>query len=148
MVVFEGKLSGQALKNRNKKLRNETIIILSIISCIFVAIWYFIFGFSFSILIPIAVFAVVFAISLWGCNKSNTEFFRITVNNEEETVVYTDKKNEYFHMIKDVETVYDYGDYYHIFEAGDMFLCQKSLLVQGTIEEFEKIFDGKIIRKS
>ena len=27
------------------------------------------------------------------------------------------------------------------------FVCQKDLLVQGTIEEFEAVFEGKIVRK-
>ena len=50
-----------------------------------------------------------------------------------------------------VKKVYDYGEFYFIsFYFGKIscyFICQKSLLTQGTIEDFEKLFDGKIVRK-
>ena len=51
-----------------------------------------------------------------------------------------------------VKKVYDYGEFYFIsFYFGKIscyFICQKSLLTQGTIEDFEKLFDGKIVRKN
>ena len=51
----------------------------------------------------------------------------------------------------DVKKVYDYGEYYFItfyFPAkSQQFICQKDLLVSGTIEEFEDLFAGKIVRK-
>lgn len=51
-----------------------------------------------------------------------------------------------------VKKVYDYGEFYFIsFYFGKIsgnFICQKSLLTQGTIEDFEKLFDGKIERKN
>ena len=41
--------------------------------------------------------------------------------------------------------------YYKIFfifpYKSQRFVCQKDLLVQGTIEEFEAVFEGKIVRK-
>lgn len=51
-----------------------------------------------------------------------------------------------------VRKVFDYGEFYFIsFYFGKIscyFICQKSLLTQGTIEDFEKLFDGKIVRKN
>ena len=50
-----------------------------------------------------------------------------------------------------VKKVYDYGKFYFISFYGKIscyFICQKSLLTQGTIEDFEKLFDGKIERKN
>ena len=51
-----------------------------------------------------------------------------------------------------VKQVYDYVKFYFIsFYFGKIscyFICQKSLLTQGTIEDFEKLFDGKIERKN
>ena len=50
-----------------------------------------------------------------------------------------------------VKTAYDYGEFYFLsFPMGKKscnFVCQKDLLTQGTLEEFEKLFDGKIVRK-
>ena len=53
--------------------------------------------------------------------------------------------------ISDVKIVVDYGEWYDItfyFPHKDIgFICQKDLIVEGTIEEFEKLFEGKIVRK-
>lgn len=51
--------------------------------------------------------------------------------------------------ITDVKTVYDYGEFYMlIFPFGNVsssFICQKDLLTQGTLEDFEDLFKGKIV---
>ena len=59
-----------------------------------------------------------------------------------------------FHWVKttdNVEQVLDYGAWYEIkfvpSEKNFRFVCQKDLLVKGTIEDFEKMFEGKLIRK-
>ena len=50
-----------------------------------------------------------------------------------------------------VNAVYDWGEWYSFdfyFPNKNIYLiCQKDLLVEGTIEEFEKMFEGKIVRK-
>ena len=47
--------------------------------------------------------------------------------------------------------VVDMGDWYKIYfyfpHKSNIFLCQKDLIVQGTIEEFENIMYGKIVPK-
>ena len=54
-------------------------------------------------------------------------------------------------MIDDVKKIIDYGEFYDFvftFSARDIyFVCQKDLLVCGTIEEFESLFEGKIERR-
>ncbi len=53
--------------------------------------------------------------------------------------------------IQDIKEVLDMGKFYAIvFHFPNMdrrFICQKDLLVEGTIEEFEKLFEDKIVRK-
>lgn len=53
--------------------------------------------------------------------------------------------------ISKAKKVVDYGRYYYIFlyrlDPSKGIVCQKDLLIKGTLEEFEKLFDGKIIRK-
>lgn len=48
----------------------------------------------------------------------------------------------------DVKKVYDYGEYYFIqpdfLHFTSIFVCQKELLTRGTIEDFEKMFEGKL----
>lgn len=54
-------------------------------------------------------------------------------------------------FIEDAKIVYDKGEFYDIiFPIGnysEKFVCQKNLLVKGTIEEFEALFEGKIERR-
>lgn len=49
----------------------------------------------------------------------------------------------------EVKKLVDYGKYYYILYGGvnRAIICQKDLLVEGTLEEFENIFAGKIVRK-
>ena len=50
----------------------------------------------------------------------------------------------------DVSKIIEYENMYIIFFSGLMglgIIAQKDLLVEGTFEEFEKLFEGKIIRK-
>lgn len=52
-----------------------------------------------------------------------------------------------------VKAVYDYGEFYEIIPKiniglSPVLICQKDLLTDGTLEEFKKLFDGKITQKS
>lgn len=62
------------------------------------------------------------------------------------TDTYTESK-----FIDDVKEVRDYGEFYYlIFPFGKIstsFVCQKNLLSNGTLEEFEALFEGKVVRK-
>ena len=67
-----------------------------------------------------------------------------------EITVYGQKFEECM-LVENVTKVFDMGEWYHISfgiirDQGRM-VCQKDLIVKGTIEEFEALFDGKIIRK-
>ncbi|MBE6542805.1 MAG: hypothetical protein E7675_00240 [Ruminococcaceae bacterium] len=52
--------------------------------------------------------------------------------------------------IDGVKNVKDYGEWYEINFSGvkhkGFFVCQKDLLTKGSIEEFEKLFEGRIER--
>ena len=54
-------------------------------------------------------------------------------------------------FIEDAKVVYDNGEFYDIvFPIGnysEKFVCQKNLLVKGSLEEFEALFEGKIERR-
>lgn len=53
--------------------------------------------------------------------------------------------------IKKVKKVIDAGEWYYlVFKWSGInasFVCQKNLLTQGTLEEFEALFEGKIVRE-
>ena len=65
---------------------------------------------------------------------------------------YGEKEDNYAGKeVIDVKKVIDKGNFYIIlfyFPHKDVnFICQKDLIVEGTIEEFEELFEGKIVRK-
>ncbi len=53
-------------------------------------------------------------------------------------------------FLEDIKEIHDYGDFYSfMFTNGQYtphFVCQKDLLAKGTIEDFETLFEGKIIK--
>ncbi len=53
-------------------------------------------------------------------------------------------------LIGDEIALRDHGEFYELVypfgKASEKFICQKSLLTQGTLEEFEALFEGKIER--
>ena len=53
--------------------------------------------------------------------------------------------------VKKVKKVVDCGGYYYLYlhrlDASHGIICQKDLLIEGSLEEFENIFAGKIKRK-
>ena len=55
-------------------------------------------------------------------------------------------------FLTSVKKVVDFGGWYHIYfkfpYMAVNFVCQKDLIVKGTIEEFEEMFSNKIIRKA
>ena len=71
----------------------------------------------------------------------------ITTTNE---IISESESFHYTRSIADVKKIIDFGEWYHIFFYFECrnghYVCQKDLLTKGSIEEFEKIFEGKIIR--
>ena len=53
--------------------------------------------------------------------------------------------------LEDVKKVIDYGTFYVInFYFGGVYsgICQKDLLIEGGLEEFEKLFEDKLVRQT
>jgi hypothetical protein len=49
--------------------------------------------------------------------------------------------------VKNSANIADYGTFYYM-EDHSIRLFQKDLIVQGTLEDFEKVFESKIVRKT
>lgn len=68
---------------------------------------------------------------------------------EDGEITATSNRQSETKSIRDVKTVYDYGEFYMlIFPFGKVsssFICQKDLLTQGTLKDFEDLFKGKIV---
>lgn len=156
MIEFKGELTGECrkflLKKQVKIQAIASIITATIfmIPTILAAIFWKPIALIF--LIPLGLLVIF---SLVTPSKSDQKIFmpkRVYVDTEEESIVHECEKMERFHMLYSVERVLDYGEwYYFIFNYANRdlyFVCQKSLLTNGTLEEFEELFEGKIERRT
>lgn len=93
-----------------------------------------------------------FGIFMIGKLSKDTGHHPIHIIISDETIeLYCD---DYFYEKKqlyDVKKIIDFGDYYWFkfcFPCwAKEYVCQKDLLTVGTIEDFEKFFEGQIVRK-
>ena len=76
----------------------------------------------------------------------------IIISMEDDIIVSVSANNTLEMTVSSVETVFDMGLWYVLkFSPGPnyppRFICQKDLIVEGTIEDFEKLFEEKIIKQ-
>lgn len=154
MIKFEGEISGQTLKFIINQHRNKSLIAASIVSVI-LAIGIIIFAILYDTVYFIGLaFPIIFVV-LSVFAKPSKSIYNIILPQrvyiEGETIICENEKGSISRTLDQVETVIDFGEGYYIrFYFGyrsNTSICQKSLLIQGSIEEFEKKFDGKIVRK-
>ena len=155
-MEFNGFISGEAAmfywKNSRKLALKIVLAGCSIVFPIILAIavitsyWLLIFAYVLCCGLILLTFLIP---------KNKRKMLSLTPNRifkDEEYIVCVGDKFEEFHLISDASALVDYGEFYFIkFPFGkysDKFICQKSLLTQGTLEEFEALFEGKIERKS
>lgn len=67
-------------------------------------------------------------------------------------IVCEGKDFRHVRSTEDIKSIKDYGDFYQILfyfpHKSLVFVCQKDLIVEGTIEEFEERFADYIVRKT
>lgn len=155
MIEFKGYISGKSEKHfkKNNLLFGLNVVIISLLiflPIVIIAIFkthnFNIFGY-YCLLCAVAIFAVVVP----RPKKEQKSQLPKRIFIEDDCIicvadVYTESK-----FIDDVKKVIDYGEFYDIrFPLGNFsekFICQKSLLVKGTLEDFEVLFEGKIERR-
>ncbi len=154
MVEFSGQLTEKAKNFFYKKTVNIAILEMLVGSSIgaiaTIIAWYLIFS-SFEFHGVLVGICVLVLLSLLPCTMVFSKKIipkKITVkgNSISSQTGFRTKTIS----IKDVKRVCDYGDYYYIvanfLNHSSLFVCQKDLLTKGTIEEFESLFEGKIIK--
>ena len=155
MIEFKGYISGPAEKAFWRKSRKIVFAgYLVVLPAIFPML--FLFGNLFQSKTFVYAFAIFFAlvpltlfIPKGKKEKQEMTPKRIYINGEHIVCVadrYTDSK-----FISDVKKVIDHGEFYELCfpfgKTSEKFICQKDLLVKGTLEEFEALFEGKSERK-
>jgi len=153
MIVFEGQLSAECkryvLKKESKLGLISGLITAGIftVPAIILAVkvhWIFI------ICVPaLLIFSLLTGMPPHQKNHSAIMPSRITININNGTITSESEKFHLEQTVSNVVTVKDMGEWYHIYfgEKVDRlgrFVCQKDLICVGTLNEFEKIFDGKL----
>ena len=155
MIEFDGYLTGEAEKGFVRKTRKIGIIGCGIVIPLVLPM---IFFFS-NVLLKDPAFlyamlgALAFVVIILLIPKGKKEHIsmlpkRIYTDGEYIVCVadrYTDSK-----FIRDVKKVIDHGEYYELCfpfgKVSEKFICQKSLLAKGTLQDFEALFEGKITK--
>lgn len=163
MIEFSGYLTGAALKHYCTWLKRICITFVFICACIGLPAFVLIFQNYVGVLKILVVYVVVFGLGLFftplfqvkhdirqmrsGKNSNIPKRIYITAN----TIVSVSNKTPVKQVIENVKEVRDYGEYYALFFNNfsnySQFVCQKNLLTKGSIEEFESLFEGKIVKK-
>ena len=150
MVRFSGIINNRSREYLLRKMKKRVIFLFIIMFCllgipsIFIAIKFQIYFFL--ILSFLTAICPFFILSL-----SYREYFPKNIIIDREEIQIETCANCRICSIEDVKNVLDYGAFFDIiiYSPTRIYncICQKDLLVEGTIEEFEKLFEDKIVRK-
>lgn len=153
MIEFKGKLADNTLKILKKRMvsnQQKTNIFFLIFGLPMITfLLRFIIPLKY-IFIVLSIFAILAVFTPYLILKANKIIFVpkcITINDGLIILTadsFTDSKK-----IEQVKVVKDYGGYYTfsfvgIFTNSSPYICQKDLLTQGTLADFETLFAGKI----
>ena len=150
MIKFEGTLCEQAKKLIVTKKRTSFLVCQAVTVLVFLVItifrvknssnpWAYVLGMTLFVILINLVLALTI-------NKKSKWLFPISVSVDNGEIVYETEGFRERYEFEKVKRVCDHGIFYEIIVSSHTLICQKDLLTQGTIEEFEALFDGKIER--
>ena len=151
MIEFKGKITGETLKYHANRYRILFICSGFIASLLVLLLYGWLYNFY---LVAIIIFDIIWPILTILSPTSFWRFLaphRIYIDLDDRTIVSEIKGTpETFRMIDDIIEVKDHGEFYS-FKFNSMrnrynFIAQKDLLTQGSIEEFEYIFEEVMVR--
>lgn len=162
MIVFQGILSDRCKEfiiNTSWKLGFTTVTIV----CIPIIVLSLVLAFMndliyLLILVPVALFISFVLLKpgtkayskLFGSNgKIFDGFLEWNIVIDGITISAEGINRSETRYLNDVKKVVDLGEWYKIYfcfpHKSNLFVCQKDLIAEGTIEEFEALFEGKIV---
>ena len=162
MIEFSGEITEKAIKFLLKRiaiLNFWTMTVCTIIAAIIMVILAKIYDLWIILLFLIAfVLGIILATMAPFIEKKKVLKYlipiKITIDLEKGFVnAYKGEANEYVERPLDkVKIIKDEGEFYYFLFKFPLklegFLCQKSLIKGGTIEEFEELFKDKIIKRN
>lgn len=156
MILFEGDLSEQCVAWLTKGMKRSAVtagvVSIAVISIPIVLMGIFLNKLIFLFLVLSGILIVLFAIALPKDAERNV-MNNIPIRVEIEATGLAIETQTAFvsRSMEDVKQVLDFGEWYQItFYFGyrnSFFICQKDLIKEGTIEEFEAMFADKMERK-
>ena len=162
MIEFKGNVSKRCQKyisglEGKMGLRGSSIAVLLIMIPATVLVAVYMPTIRFLVIIAGILFSAFFLFMVYYSPFMKSTFpmilpTRVVISDDGYITSYGDKF-ELTNPIDTVAVVIDCGEWYHISwnrKVGfgpERFICQKDLLTHGTIEEFEKLFEGKIVQK-
>ena len=157
MIVFDGYLTGNAYKYFiNKVITNESKVMIVLLLFTFPA--FLVFSIKTNTLIPgmssLFILTALSPLFVKSCYTKKTQkrmnLKKIVINVEDGDIKSISDKTIVCNYISKVKEVRDYGEYYDIvfplIHLTSVFVCQKNLISKGSLEEFERVFEGKIKR--
>lgn len=156
MIIFSGVVSDEIQAKTFKKRQQFAFFVCAIGSVVVIiisGIFWFIFWLE-SIkewYILSGILIVVALLQLWNPRKK-LPFrweYHITIDPEKIVVETPLWRKPLQKPMKKIKKVLDVGDCYYIIYAdiNNCIVCQKDLLIEGSIEQFETLFQGKIVRQ-
>lgn len=157
MIVFEGELNELNLNRLKKQLRKKDIITCTFFYILITAIMIGIIVTIKSRLVTILLSAtfilstIIVAVIIVISNRNNNNVQRCyakRIEIDEGLIWFYYDNCDNARRIINVKKVVDYGDSYGIIFQHQIIsaFCQKDLITEGSIEAFETLFVGKIVK--
>ena len=153
MIIFRGEMSNACKKYILKQARKASFTVgiitsvLFFIPVIFAAFYWDPLVLLF--LIPLILAPWLGAVSPAKKDEGIVIPEKIVIDEEENTLIWESDKSQIVRHMEDVRDVTDMGNWYTIrfcYGARALpFVCEKHLLCQGTFEDFERMFQEKLI---
>ena len=153
MIIFEGQISGKCKKEVLRKGAKSSFIGGLITSIIF-TIPTVIFALKINLIILLFLLVLIpfpFLAALPPKEKYYPMIFpsKVTINTQ--TGEITTQSSQFYaeSSIDDVVKILDKGEWYlfYVKSRDGRYICQKDLLITGTLDKFEKIFKDKIFQE-
>lgn len=155
MIVFSGVVSDE-IQRKTMKRRNTYSFCLS---CIVVSAVIVLDGILFIVFVGDMIGWIILSATLivavllqlfFACMELPFRWeYNITIDSENIVVVSPIWPKSLQKPMKKIKKVLDVGDCYFIYgDISNCIVCQKNLIQEGTIEEFEALFQEKIVRQN
>lgn len=150
-IVFDGYISGEAKKYfiKRSKMLGVKMILFSLLLILPAIVCCSLYFKSLTILwiylLLLIVFPAIGFLTSFLQYKDDVIPRKIILDTEDETICCIADKYTENKFIYDIKKVTDHGEFYEVIfpfgKVSDKFICQKSLINEGSIEDFESLFD-------